>query len=137
MSQKITFINNPKPFKTLLDERINAYFREKNIEMRGNTLLYSKTIILLTALFSVYGTILYLGPTWISLILCALLGFIQSTIGFNVMHDAAHGSYSNNNRLNNIIAWVGGDLMVGSTFMLKIKHNIIHHTHTNINGCLL
>lgn len=135
MSQKITFLNNPKPFKTLLDERINAYFRDRNIEMRGNALLYSKTIILITALFTVYGIILSIQPpTWISLILCALLGFIQSTIGFNVMHDAAHGSYSNNARLNNIIAWIGGDLMGGSTFMWKIKHNIIHHTYTNIEG---
>lgn len=132
---KISFVNNPKPFKTLLDERIQAYFQDRNIEMRGNALLYSKTIILLVSLFTVYGIILSIQPpTWLSLLLCALLGFIQSTIGFNVMHDAAHGSYSNNNRLNNIIAWIGGDLMGGSTFLWKIKHNIIHHTYTNIEG---
>jgi linoleoyl-CoA desaturase len=132
---KVTFTNNPRPFKSLLDERINEYFDSKNIDVRGNWKLYSKTIILLAALFTVYGIILSIQPpTWFSLALCALLGLIESTIGFNVMHDAAHGSYSKSNRINNIVTWIGGDLMGGSTFMWKIKHNIIHHTYTNIDG---
>jgi linoleoyl-CoA desaturase len=132
---KLTFTNNPHPFKTMLDERINAYFSQQHIEERGNWKLYSKTIILFVALFTVYGTILSIQPpTWMSLVLCGLLGFIQATIGFNVMHDAAHGSYSNNNTLNRVVAFLGGDLMGGSTFMWKIKHNILHHTYTNIDG---
>jgi len=132
---KLTFVNNPHPFKTLLDERIEGYFSTKQIPVRGNWKLYSKTIILFVSLFTVYGTILSIQPpTWLSLVLCGLLGFIQATIGFNVMHDAAHGSYSDNSRLNNFIAFVGGDLMGGSTFLWKIKHNILHHTYTNIDG---
>lgn len=135
MATKVTFVNNPKPFKDLLDERINQYFSSKNIDERGNWKLYSKTIILLVSLFTVYAIILSINPpTWISLVLCALLGFIQATIGFNVMHDAAHGSYSHNTKVNNIIAFLGGDLMGASTFLWKIKHNIIHHTYTNIEG---
>ncbi len=132
---KVTFINNPHPFKTLLDQRIDSYFETNQIAQRGNWKLYSKTAILFLSLSAVYAAILSNQPaTWTSLLLCALLGFIQSTIGFNVMHDAAHGSYCNNARLNNIIAWIGGDLMGGSTFLWKIKHNIIHHTYTNIEG---
>jgi|688.fasta_scaffold287128_2 linoleoyl-CoA desaturase len=132
---KLTFLNNPRPFKNLLDERIENYFSSNHIAQRGNWQLYSKTIILFVSLFSVYGVILSIQPpTWISLVLCALLGFIQATIGFNVMHDAAHGSYSDNNKVNNFIAFVGGDLMGGSTFLWKIKHNILHHTYTNIDG---
>ncbi|MFZ4751833.1 MAG: fatty acid desaturase family protein [Chitinophagaceae bacterium] len=135
MSAKVTFVNNPRPFKNMLDERIEQYFKSKNLAQRGNWQLYSKTIILLISLFTVYGIILSIQPaTWISLLLCGLLGFIQATIGFNVMHDAAHGSYSDNNLTNRFIAFVGGDLMGGSTFMWKIKHNILHHTYTNIEG---
>lgn len=135
MSTKISFINNPRPFKNLLDERIENYFASKNIAQRGNWKLYAKTIILLVSLFVVYGIVLTIQPpTWTSLLLCGLIGFIQATIGFNVMHDAAHGSYSDNNKVNNIIAFLGGDLMGGSTFLWKIKHNILHHTYTNIDG---
>lgn len=132
---KLTFVNNPHPFKTLLEERIHSYFSSMNMDQLGNWKLYSKTIILFVSLFSVYGVILSIQPpTWLSLVLCGLLGFIQATIGFNVMHDAAHGSYSHNSKLNNFIAFIGGDLMGGSTFLWKIKHNILHHTYTNIDG---
>lgn len=132
---KITFTNNPRPFKTLLDERIDDYFKSNNIAVRGNWKLYTKTIVLLVSLFTLYGIILYWqAPGWLMLLLCGMVGFVQATIGFNVMHDAAHGSYSDNNRLNNFIAFLGGDLMGGSTFLWKIKHNILHHTYTNIDG---
>ncbi|HMN31821.1 MAG: acyl-CoA desaturase [Chitinophagaceae bacterium] len=131
---KITFVNNPRPFKTLLNERIEQYFISNNIKQSGNWKLYSKTIILLVSLFSIYSVILFAPiPLWGSLILWGVMGFIQATIGFNVMHDAAHGSYSENDKLNNFIAFLGGDLMGGSTFMWKIKHNILHHTYTNID----
>ncbi len=132
---KVTFTNQPRPFKNLLDERIHDYFSSHHIQERGNWKLYSKTIILLISLFSVYSVIIFVQPNAIlSLTLCGLVGFIQATIGFNVMHDAAHGSYSNNKNVNNFIAFIGGDLMGGSTFLWKIKHNILHHTYTNIDG---
>ena len=130
---KISFINNPKPFKELLDERIDNYFKSNNLATRGNWALYSKTIILIFSLFAVYTCVIAVTmPAWLTLVLCGVIGFIQATIGFNVMHDAAHGSYSDNNKLNNFIAFIGGDLMGGSTFLWKIKHNILHHTYTNI-----
>jgi Fatty acid desaturase len=132
---KVSFINNPRPFKILLDERIEQYFSSHNIDRLGNWKLYFKTIILLLSLSIIYAVILLIQPpTFFTLILCGLLGFTQATIGFNVMHDAAHGSYSRNDKVNNIIAFVGGDLMGGSTFLWKIKHNILHHTYTNIDG---
>ncbi|MBL7766073.1 MAG: acyl-CoA desaturase [Chitinophagaceae bacterium] len=132
---KVTFTNNPRPFKNLLDERIESYFSNNHIAQRGNWKLWSKTIILLISLFTVWGLILFAPlPGLLKLALCGLVGFIQATIGFNVMHDAAHGSYSSNSKVNNIIAFIGGDLMGGSTFFWKIKHNILHHTYTNIDG---
>ncbi|MEZ5045942.1 MAG: acyl-CoA desaturase [Chitinophagaceae bacterium] len=132
---KVTFVNNPKPFKELLDERIQAYFTISNLPQRGNWKLYFKTIILLTVLFTLLTLSLSLTmPLYVYCIVWGAIGFVQSTIGFNVMHDAAHGSYSDNTKLNNIIAFLGGDLMGGSTFMWKIKHNILHHTYTNIDG---
>ena len=78
---KLTFVNNPHPFKNLLDERIEQYFSSKQIPQRGNWQLYSKTIILFISLFSVYGAILSIQPpTWLTLLLCGLLGFIQATM---------------------------------------------------------
>ncbi len=131
---KVTFVNNPRPFKTLLDERINAYFENNGIDERGNWKLYSKTIILFIILASLYITCFVLPVSWVHILLALGIGTVISSIGFNVMHDAAHGSYSRNTTLNNFIAFIGGDLMGGSTYMWKIKHNIVHHTYTNIDG---
>ena len=49
------------------------------------------------------------------------------------MHDGAHGSYSSNKKVNSIAAY-SLNLMGGSSFMWKIKHNHVHHTFTNIDG---
>jgi len=49
----------------------------------------------------------------------------------SVMHDANHGSYSGNSRVN---YWLGHSLNLvgGSVFNWKLQHNILHHTYTNI-----
>jgi linoleoyl-CoA desaturase len=49
------------------------------------------------------------------------------------MHDGAHGSYSKNKTVNTIMSW-SLNLMGGSSFMWKIKHNHVHHSFTNIDG---
>jgi linoleoyl-CoA desaturase len=132
---KVTFINNPRPFKNLLDERIAEYFTKAGLDQRGNWKLYSKTIILFVSLITIYALCFIIQPvSWIHVLLALAVGFNIAAIGFNVMHDAAHGSYSHNSKLNDFIAFIGGDVMGASTYMWKIKHNIIHHTYTNIEG---
>lgn len=49
------------------------------------------------------------------------------------MHDGAHGSYSQKHWLNEIMAYTA-NMMGASSSMWKIKHNVIHHTYTNIEG---
>jgi linoleoyl-CoA desaturase len=67
------------------------------------------------------------------LALCALLGLTLSSIGFNVMHDACHGSYSSKKWLNNILG-LSLNAIGGNAFFWKQKHNVLHHTYTNITG---
>jgi linoleoyl-CoA desaturase len=54
-------------------------------------------------------------------------------IGFNVMHDGAHGSYSKHAWLNKIMA-NSLNLLGGSAFLWAEKHNVVHHSFTNIDG---
>jgi linoleoyl-CoA desaturase len=62
-----------------------------------------------------------------------LLGFILACIGFNVMHDANHGSYSSRKWVNEMLG-LTLNALGGNSFIWKQKHNIIHHTYTNIDG---
>ena len=56
-------------------------------------------------------------------------GFIL--IGFNMMHDGGHHSYSRQKAVN----WIMGfrlDLIRESHVLWRQKHNLLHHTYTNI-----
>jgi linoleoyl-CoA desaturase len=49
------------------------------------------------------------------------------------MHDGAHGSFSKYKWLNNLAA-ISLNMLGGSHFMWNMKHNVIHHAYTNIDG---
>lgn len=50
-----------------------------------------------------------------------------------VQHDANHGAYSSRPWVNRLFS-CSLDLMGVSSFIWRQKHNVIHHTFTNING---
>jgi linoleoyl-CoA desaturase len=49
------------------------------------------------------------------------------------MHDACHGSYSSKKWVNDIFG-LSLNALGGNAFIWKFKHNIIHHTYTNVDG---
>ncbi|WP_317235994.1 fatty acid desaturase family protein [Niabella hibiscisoli] len=75
----------------------------------------------------------YTPQAWLALTECLFLGLLTAAIGFNVMHDGAHGSFSNNTKVNMAAAYTL-DLLGASSFMWNTKHNIVHHAYTNIGG---
>mgnify|MGYP000863913908 CR=1 FL=1 len=135
MSTTIKFANNQSQFFNTLRKRINQYFDENKIKVTGNLKLYAKTIILVSLLVADYVWLVFYTPhyTLVSLMLCAIMGFLFAAIGFNVMHDGAHGSYSTKSWLNNMMAH-SLELLGGSSYMWKYKHNVAHHSFTNIEG---
>ncbi|MES2836946.1 MAG: acyl-CoA desaturase [Bacteroidota bacterium] len=131
---KVTFNNSKSPFFDALRSRVDNYFKSQEAKPTGNIKLYFKTGVLLTTLVSLYLVIVIVNPPlWISNILFVLEGITIAAIGFNVMHDGAHGSYSSVKWVNDIMGH-SLDFLGGSTFMWKAKHNIIHHTYTNVEG---
>ena len=53
-------------------------------------------------------------------------------IGMGVMHDAIHGSYSKNKRINTLLGY-SFNLIGANATIWKIQHNVLHHTFTNID----
>ena len=49
------------------------------------------------------------------------------------MHDAGHDSFSENKKLNSLLSY-SLNLLGGNIYLWKLKHNIAHHTYTNIEG---
>ena len=52
-------------------------------------------------------------------------------IGMGVMHDAIHGSYSKNKKINTLLGYTF-NLIGANATVWKIQHNVLHHTYTNI-----
>lgn len=130
-----TFAPVPPVFFQRLREVTDAYFRENGLRRTGDRRLYWKTAILLSALAGLYVLLVFFTPAspWVSLPLCALLGLVVASVGFNVMHDGAHGSYSSRKWVNEVMGH-SLNLLGGSVHFWKMKHNVNHHTFTNIEG---
>jgi linoleoyl-CoA desaturase len=134
MSAIPKFAHVPHSFHTELKNKINHYFEEKGKSHYGNYSLFLKAIILMTCFVAVYTNLVFFTPkTIFALGECVLLGGIVSAIGFNIMHDGAHGSFSKHKWINHFAAF-SLNVLGGSSFMWNVKHNIIHHAYTNVDG---
>ncbi len=121
-------------FHSELKKRISDYFAQSGTASTGNYKLYIKAILLVTAFFATYIHLVFFTPApfW-ALAECILFGGLTSAIGFNVMHDGMHGSFSRYKWVNKL-AGLSLNFLGANNFMWKTKHNIIHHTYTNITG---
>jgi len=119
-------------FHADLKTRIKNYFTEKNLEPTGNGSLYFKAILFVVLFVAVYVHLVFFTPFWaIALLEAFLLGSLASDIGFNVMHDGAHGSFSKKEWVNEL-AGVTINFLGANVFMWKTKHNVAHHSFTNV-----
>lgn len=75
------------------------------------------------------GLITTTGMLFVAYLIC---GLGMSGIGMGVMHDAIHGSYSKNKRINKILGY-SFNLIGANATVWKIQHNVLHHTYTNID----
>lgn len=134
MSKRVAFGMPTAGFSLTLKKKIDEYFASEGKKQSGTFGLYLKTAIL----FAIGGAAYYLLvfghiPIWVSILLCIVFGLDLAAIGFNVMHDGAHGSYSKKTWINEMMA-LTLNLMGGSSFMWKQKHNVNHHSYTNVDG---
>jgi linoleoyl-CoA desaturase len=121
-------------FHTELKRRINEYFESTGKSLSGNSRLYIKAIVLVTAFLFLYIHLVFFTPIVIIAVLeSILLGIVVAGIGFNIMHDGAHGSFSKYKWVNNMAAF-SLNVLGGSSFMWNVKHNVIHHAYTNVDG---
>ena len=94
-----------------------------------------KTVIM-SALFFLPLIILGSGlitSVWILFSLYILSGLGMAGIGMGVMHDAIHGSYSKNKKINTLLGY-SFNLIGANSAVWRIQHNILHHTYTNIEN---
>lgn len=122
-------------YDAVIDE-VNSYFKINNISPYANSEMWVKTGVMLALYFVPY--ILMVtgvggGSLWVFFGLWFLMGWGVSGIGTAVMHDASHGTYSPNKKVNGFISYIL-EIIGGYTVNWKIQHNELHHTYTNVSG---
>lgn len=123
-------------FYDTVKARIRTYFEHNNISQYANVHMWIKTAAMLLLYFVPYLIVvtgLSANNSWLFFGAWFLMGLGMSGIGTSIMHDANHGAYSANNRINRLISYTL-EVIGGFTVNWKIQHNILHHTYTNISG---
>jgi len=131
---KVTYNNKGAVFFPSLKKAVEDYFSDRQLKKTGNWKLYIKTAVLFTLAVAAYLTLLLVPmPILPGILLSTVFGIILAGIGFDVMHDACHGSYSTKKWVNELLG-LSLNALGGNAFFWKQKHNIIHHTYTNVDG---
>ena len=131
---KVSFNNKGQIFYSSLKRSVDEYFTTNNINKTGNWRLYSKALILMPLALAIYAFFLWGSYSALTgVLLSIVMGFTLVSIAFNVMHDACHGSFSRKKWVNEILG-LTMNALGSNAHIWKIKHNVIHHTYTNVDG---
>ncbi|MDO1448165.1 acyl-CoA desaturase [Rhodocytophaga aerolata] len=131
---KVSFTHTQSPFFNILKGKVNHYFASRQLHTSGSRPLLIKSIIQVCTAITLYVWLVFFNPgVWTSVVLCILFGMNLALIGFNIMHEGGHQSFSKHKWLNETSAYFL-NVLGGNAYYWKIKHNINHHTYTNIEG---
>ena len=117
-----------------LQERVSQYFAGHALSPHAKAAMYLKTSVILLWFGMSYALFLLGSATVPTVILLAVTtGLAVAGLGFCVQHDGGHGAYSETKWINRAMAFVL-DLLGASSYVWRYKHNVLHHTYTNIDG---
>jgi linoleoyl-CoA desaturase len=122
------------PFHADLKGRVADYFEGAARSRHGGWAMGAKSAVLLGWLAGSWALLMFAPVNaWQAALLSVSVGLAMAGVGFSVMHDANHGGTSSSGRLNGIMGFTL-DLLGASSFIWRKKHNLMHHTYTNIAG---
>lgn len=120
-------------FKELIS-KVDYYLALKNGNRFGDRGIFIKAGLLVSAYIISYGLLLSgILNMVIAVILVMLMGCTAVMIVFNIVHDASHHVLFKSPQHNKLAAGLG-DLVGMNSYIWDIRHNIQHHTFTNVAG---
>lgn len=120
------------PFTNAVRERVSEHLKAQRKPERDLWQMYVKSMFIIgLAIFSYMMLVFHSETLWEAAIWGFLLAQGHIMIGFDVMHDAGHKGFSNNQKVNWFMSHML-DAVGGSQWLWNQKHNILHHTFTNI-----
>jgi linoleoyl-CoA desaturase len=121
-------------FHTELRRRVAELLSDPRSVRRAQWTMYVKSAVMVAwTAASWVALVLWAGSWWQAGLAALSLGLALAGLGFNITHDANHGSYSRRTGVNRAMSW-SMDLIGASSYVWRTKHNVVHHTYTNIAG---
>jgi linoleoyl-CoA desaturase len=131
---KVTFENGGAFIRETRSE-VEAYLASRPTRVRGALQLYAKAPVALGLTVGPWAVLLFVRPGLAGGLLCLLALAVGATLtGFCIQHDANHGAYFRSRRWNHVLGWSADALLGFSSYAWRVKHNVAHHTYTNIDG---
>ncbi len=114
---------------------VELYLQPRWTRFRGRLQLYVKTVVAFGLLLASWLLLMIASPgIWLGLL--GLAGLVVGTTltAFCVQHDANHGAYFRTRRSNHLMGWTADAMLGFSSYAWRVKHNVAHHTYTNVDG---
>lgn len=122
------------PFHADLRRRAAEYFEGSGRSRHGGWAMGAKSAAMLAWLAASWALLMFAHlRAWEAALLAVSVGLAMAGVGFSVMHDANHGGASSSAWVNRIMSFTI-DLMGASSYLWRLKHNVLHHTYPNISG---
>ena len=121
-------------FTRELEAETTAYFEGSGRARRDSPKMYVKGVVMMAWLVGSWTLLVFYARNGVEATICALsVGLAIAGIGMSVQHDGNHGATSKHAWVNRLFG-CGLDFMGVCSFIWRQKHNICHHTFTNIQG---
>ena len=131
---RVTF-DNGGAFIRETRREVEAYLADRWTRVRGYILLYVKPPIAIGLTVVAWAVLMLASPGATLAWACIAALAVGSVItAFCVQHDANHGAYFRKRRWNHLLGWSADALLGFSSYAWRIKHNVAHHTYTNVHG---
>ena len=114
---------------------VEEYLADRRVLVGGRRRLQAKAVVALVLTAVSWAVLMFASPGLVLGVVC-FLGLVVGTalVAFCVMHDANHGAFFRARRLNHLLGW-SADVVLGiSSHAWRVKHNVAHHTYTNVDG---
>ena len=105
----IKFNQKAQPeFQKELRQRVNRYFKENNLSKYANAEMKFKTAFMIALYFGPFVLMLtgVVNSALGVLSMWFIMGLGVSGIGLAIMHDANHGAYSSDKRVNKVVGYI-------------------------------
>jgi linoleoyl-CoA desaturase len=114
---------------------VEAYLARGSTRRAGYVRLYAKAPVAI-GLIALSWWLLLFGPSELVLTALSFTGLVVGAVltGFCVQHDANHGASFRATRYNHLLGWTADALLGFSSYAWRVRHNVAHHTYTNIDG---